>query len=219
MKKWVISIVSILSICLVFSSTVSEYDAQAVGPTVKIKKYKNNRYYQYAVISGAKYKRANAKMLEHTKKIYKVNAKLQTKLKKDLKSGRAMKGMQYWSKISCKKKYSSSSKISILCVNDTYDGGVHGMQTVKSFNLYKGKVIGLKPAFSSEKNYVDGKSYAKNYMLNHPNDYPFADHQTTIAGHSFFWTSKGLKVVFDPYEVNSYAAGIQYVSVPSKYLK
>lgn len=56
-------------------------------------------------------------------------------------------------------------------------------------------------------------------MLNHPNDYPFADRRTTIAGHSFIWTKKGLQVLFDPYEVDSYAGGIKHVFVPEKYLK
>ncbi|WP_146549735.1 RsiV family protein [Rummeliibacillus suwonensis] len=218
MEKRFISMMGMLMICLLVITTFSN-NVSATGPTVKIKHYKNNKNFQYAVISGTKYKNANAKMLKYTKTVYQANAKLQTRLKKDLKAGRAMKGMKYWSTVSCRKRYNTTNKTSILCINDTYDGGAHGMPYVKSFNLYKGKVIRLKSAFKSESNYTAGKKYAKNYMLNHPNNYPFADQQTTIAGHSFIWTKKGLQVVFDPYEVASFAGGIKYVPVPGKYLK
>lgn len=218
MKKSLIAIMNIMIACVLVTTAFAD-NVSAAGPSIKIKHYKNNKNFQYAVISGAKYKSANAKTLKYVKKVYQENAKLQTRLKKDLKSGKAMKGMQYWSTVSCAKKYNTTNKSSILCINDIYQGGAHGMQYVKSFNLYKTKVISLKSAFKSESNYIAGKKYAKNYMLNHPNNYPFADQQTTIAGHSFIWTKNGLRVVFNPYEVDSYAGWIKTVLVPGKYLK
>ncbi len=205
--------------CLFLSIALPEVKAHAAEPKVTIKKYKNDKHYQYAVISGSKYKNANATMLAYAKQVYKENEKLQQQLKSDIKKGYVPQDMTYWADVTCKQKYNKKSKISIFCMKYTYTGGAHGLESSKTFNFLNGKSTSLKSAFKSEKSYIEGKAYAKNYILNHKDKYPFADYTTTIAGHSFYWTPTGLKVIFEPYEVNAYAYSFQYVNVPSKYLK
>ncbi|MGX9133296.1 PdaC/SigV domain-containing protein [Rummeliibacillus sp. JY-2-4R] len=219
MKKYLVLIISVFTMCLFLSTGISEIKAHSSEPKITIKKYKNNKHYQYAAISGLKYKAANARMLAYTKQVYKDNEKLQQQLKTDIEKGYVPTDMEYWSIVSCEKKYNKKSKVSILCVNYTYTGGAHGLEISKTFNFINGKSTSLKSAFKSEKSYAEGKAYAKNYILKHKDKYPFADQTTTIAGHSFYWTTDGLKVIFEPYEVNAYAYGFQYVTVPSKYLK
>lgn len=218
-KRNLAILLGFLTLCLMISVTTPKMEAQAAGPKVTIKKYKDKKEYQYAVISGAKYKKANAQMLAYTKHVYRVNEKLQKKNKEDLKKGSIPNGMPYFSVITCSKKFSQSSKVSIFCEKYTYTGGAHGMPYSKTFNFLNGKSMSLKGAFQSAKSYEDGKAYAKRYILSHPEKYPFADSHTSIAGHSFFWTTKGLKVIFEPYEVSSFADGFKYVSISSKYLK
>lgn len=219
MKKYLVFVISVLTMCLFVSTVIPDVKASAAEPKVTIKKYKNSKYYQYAVISGSKYKNANKKMLDYAKKVYKDNRELQIQLKNDIKKGYVPKNMAYYSRVGCEKRYNKKSKVSVFCVNYTYTGGAHGMEVAKTFNFINGKSTSLKSAFKSTKSYKEGKAYAKNYILNHPSKYPFADYTTTIAGHSYFWTSNGLKVIFGPYEVNAYAYGFQYVTIPSKYLK
>jgi len=45
----------------------------------------------------------------------------------------------------------------------------------------------------------------------------YADNKSTIAGHAFYYTSTSeVKVVFDPYELASFADGMKTVSIKIK---
>lgn len=184
---------------------VQSIGAQAASaPNVSIKDYKGADDIQYAVIAGDKYKAVNAKMKKEAKKAYDYQAAEKTEM--------SLKPIV---------KFKSASKVSILSVmSETADDAAHGNFTAISYNTINGKEVSLKSAFKSEKAYLNAKKYAKAKVLANKKKYPLADKKTTIAGHSFYFTSTGgIKVVFDPYEVAPYADGFVTVSIPKSQLK
>jgi len=184
---------------------VQSIGAQAASaPKVSIKDYKGADDIQYAVIAGDKYKAVNAKMKKEAKKAYDYQATEKTEM--------ALKPIV---------KFKSASKVSILSVmSETADDAAHGNFTAISYNIINGKEVSLKSVFKSEKAYLNAKKYAKAKVLDNKKKYPLADKKTTIAGHSFYFTSTGgIKVVFDPYEVAPYADGFVTVSIPKSQLK
>lgn len=184
---------------------VQSIGAQAASaPNVSIKDYKGADDIQYAIIAGDKYKAVNAKMKKEAKKAYDYQAAEKTEM--------ALKPIV---------KFKSASKVSILSVmSETADDAAHGNFTAISYNTINGKEVSLKSVFKSEKAYLNAKKYAKAKVLDNKKKYPLADKKTTIAGHSFYFTSTGgIKVVFDPYEVAPYADGFVTVSIPKSQLK
>ncbi|WP_139994472.1 RsiV family protein [Kurthia sp. Dielmo] len=184
---------------------VQSIGAQAASaPKVSIKDYKGADDIQYAVIAGDKYKAVNEKMKKEAKKAYDYQAAEKTEM--------ALKPIV---------KFKSASKVSILSVmSETADDAAHGNFTAISYNTINGKEVSLKSVFKSEKAYLNAKKYAKAKVLDNKKKYPLADKKTTIAGHSFYFTSTGgIKVVFDPYEVAPYADGFVTVSIPKSQLK
>ena len=184
---------------------VQSIGAQAASaPKVSIKDYKGAEDIQYAVIAGDKYKAVNAKMKKEAKKAYDYQAAEKTEM--------SLKPIV---------KFKSASKVSILSVmSETADDAAHGNFTAISYNTINGKEVSLKSVFKSEKAYLNAKKYAKAKVLDNKKKYPLADKKTTIAGHSFYFTSTGgIKVVFDPYEVAPYGDGFVTVSIPKSQLK
>lgn len=184
---------------------VQSIGAQAASaPKVSIKDYKGADDIQYAVIAGDKYKAVNTKMKKEAKKAYDYQAAEKTEM--------ALKPIV---------KFKSASKVSILSVmSETADDAAHGNFTAISYNTINGKEVSLKSVFKSEKAYLNAKKYAKAKVLDNKKKYPLADKKTTIAGHSFYFTSTGgIKVVFDPYDVAPYADGFVTVSIPKSQLK
>lgn len=214
MKKIVVAVLAFILLC-----SVSLHEAEAKTPTTVVKKYKNNGNFTYVQIKGTKYKKVNAKMLAYTKAEYNYQKKLKKLAAQHVKEGYVQPGMQYSSVIGCKPKFKTAKKISVLCETYTYSGGAHGDFKYKSFNVLNGKEVNLKGAFSSAKNYTTGLRVAKKYILNRPSKYPFGSSSTKMTGKSFYWTSKGLNLVFEPYEIDSFAGGMKTVPVAKKYLK
>lgn len=208
MRKVLIFLISFAFLSIASLGITVNDSAQAASPKVSIKNYKKDKNFNYPVINGKKYAQANKKMLNFTKQVYAADLKAQKNYKKDVKKGYTISVVSYYENISCKKVYQTSKKLSIVCIVYSYSGGAHGYSYAKIFNFLNGKQITLKKAFKSEKNYVAGKRYAKQYILNKPNTYIFADNKTTIASHPFYWTSKGLHVIFGEYEITSYSEGL-----------
>lgn len=216
MKKLLISLV-VIFICSTFFNEV-----EAKTPTTAIKKYKNNENFTYVVIKGEKYKKVNSKMLKFTKYEYNRQKYLKNQLEKDKKERNVMPGMTYYSNISCKPKFKSSKKVSVLCKTFTYAGGGHGELEYNTFNTINGKEVNLKGAFKSATNYSEGINYAKKYVLKHTSKY-YVDNVDGIfknmKKHPFYWTKNGLNLTFNPYVLDSGAAGMKTVPVTKKYLK
>lgn len=201
-KKWSL----IAALCFAGALSFNSVQAEAAAPKVTYKTYKDPMI-RYAVISGSKYKAVNAKMYKEAKQTYAYHKKLQ-KQSKDYAAGQ-----------SCETVYRTTKKVSILCDYYENTGGAHPNHGFGAYSTYNGKLITLKKAFKSDADYKAGKKYAKNYILSRPNKYMLADHTTTIAGHTYYWSKKGIEVVFSPYEVAPYAAGMVTVPIPQKYLK
>ncbi|WP_102692988.1 hypothetical protein [Rummeliibacillus pycnus] len=181
--------------------------ASPTPPKITIKTYKNNKNFQYAVISGKDYDAANYQMLKYVASIYEADQKLKNE------------NPQYSSYSISKVMYNQDDKISISYINAFYKDGVQDDVTMTVFNFYKGKNITLKKAFKDTKSYNEANKYVKNYIENHPYLYPLADQNTKMYNHQFYWTPKGMNIVFDPNELDSIAAGFKYVPVPKKFLK
>ncbi len=179
----------------------------SINPKITIKNYKNNKNFQYAVISGKKYDAANNQMLKYIASIYEADQKFKKENSK------------YASYSISKVKFNQDNKISISYINAFYLGGAHDDVIMTVFNFYKGKNITLQKAFKNSKAYFEANKYVKNYVLNHPHQYPLATQYTNIYNHQFYWTLKGINVVFDPYELDSFASGFKYVPVLQRYLK
>lgn len=200
---------------------VQSIGAQAASaPKVSIKDYKGADDIQYAVIAGDKYKAVNAKMKKEAKKAYDYQAAEDEKAMQQQVEG-MYDGYKGEIKLKPIVKFKSASKVSILSVTSLNEGGAaHGNIYTKSYNTINGKEVSLKSVFKSEKAYLNAKKYAKAKVLDNKKKYPLADKKTTIAGHSFYFTSTGgIKVVFDPYEVAPYADGLVTVSIPKSQLK
>ncbi|MGG0658369.1 hypothetical protein [Rummeliibacillus pycnus] len=189
------------------SSPVFASESTSTNPKITIKKYKNNKNFQYAEINGKKYDAANYQMLKYVASIYEANQKLK---KENLSSA---------SYSISKVIYNQDHKISISYINAFYQGGAHEDITMTVFNFYKGGNITLQKAFKNSQAYAEANKYVKTYLLNHPYKYPLADKNSKMYYHQFFWTEKGINIVFDPYELDSFAAGFKFTPVPQRYLK
>lgn len=207
-----------MTIILLFSfSGIQSIASASTSPKITIKNYKNNKNFQYAVISGNKYKSANKKMLNYVKSIYKQNATWTKEYNRLVSQGDMVS--KYFSYTYCKVKYNKNNKISITCENDYLYGTMHYEYQLKTFNFYKGKSISLKGAFKNKKAYVAANNYVKSYIMNHKNKYPLANEDTEMYNHEFYWYKDYLRVAYNPYELDAWAQGIKTVPVPHKYLK
>jgi hypothetical protein len=107
----------------------------------------------------------------------------------------------------------------------TYTGGAHGMQytTTMTFNKL-GKMLKITDLFS---NPDAGLKLVSDYVKAELMKGEFADAGAIDAGasptadnyQSFIITNQGLTVIFDPYQVAPYAAGIPRVDVPLSVFK
>ncbi|WP_010304755.1 PdaC/SigV domain-containing protein [Kurthia senegalensis] len=210
------------AICCAAALTIGTQTTSAAttstAPKITYKTYKTKDI-QYAVIHNTAYQKVNAKMYQDAKVNYAYRQKLLKQYAADVKRGTASKNQSYVFAQNCSTAYKTKKKVSIACEVYEYTGGAHGYSTSVSYNTLNGKQLSLKNAFKSEAAYKAGKAYAKNYILSRPTHYPFADNKSTIAGHQYVWTKKGLNVQFDQYDLASYAEGKKLVPIPQKYVK
>lgn len=116
--------------------------------------------------------------------------------------------------------------ISIGFYFSTYEGGAHPNHYSSSFNfdLKTGKQIKLKDLFKPGANYLKTIS---GFCINNLKEASVSDDDWIETGagpdlknyQSWNITKKGILVVFDPYQVASYAAGPQEVLIPFDELK
>lgn len=120
-------------------------------------------------------------------------------------------------------KFNQNGKLSIILYDATYSGGAHGLEGVKTynFNVHTGEVYTLKDIISNEAKFKSLTEYAKKYMQEHQEIFfdeeiigDFEVNEQT----QFYFTESGIDLIFQQYEVASYAAGHPTISIPSSEL-
>ncbi|MCY8520835.1 DUF3298 and DUF4163 domain-containing protein [Bacillus atrophaeus] len=116
-------------------------------------------------------------------------------------------------------KYNNAGKLSIQTENYIYSGGAHGLTAVQSFNydLQAGKRVTLNGVLNSKAKMDKTKDYLYHYIKNHDTLFdPNVKKKDIILTKDtpFYFTTEGIAIVFQQYELGPYAAGIRDVRVP-----
>ncbi|MCJ2148815.1 MULTISPECIES: DUF3298 and DUF4163 domain-containing protein [Bacillus] len=124
---------------------------------------------------------------------------------------------------SYKVKYNEEGKLSFLIYDYQFSGGAHGMYTVTSYNFDfdKHKQVVLTDVLNNQAKIEKAKNYIFSYINEHPEQFYSdlkksdirLDEQT-----AFYYTSSGISIVFQQYDIAPYAAGNQEIKLPSTLL-
>ena len=122
--------------------------------------------------------------------------------------------MHWYSSSECRILCSSEKFVSFKITTETYTGGAHGSTTTKVGTVKNGKVLKLsdlpkniKPAWEDA---VAGHFKAKNfaeYMKTKPAFEPYMTE-------NFYLDKTGIHFIYNPYELDCYAAGTIDIFVP-----
>lgn len=203
---------------------------QSPGVTVSKYKYKNKSNIIYPQVKGPKKSvsdKVNKTLLEHTKKSYSAYVQLENDEKQDKKQSwcKEFPSMcNYEYSLSYSVKYNKSNKLSIVLDDYQYTGGVHGNNTLTSYNfdLKTGKQIKLNDILNTSKKRKNVQKYVYDYIKKHPrNFYEDVKQSDVIINNntSFYYTDNGIAIQFQIYEVAPYSSGNPVVKVPSSVYK
>ena len=233
--KWSKLIICWLMMFALFVSfSLPSNDAYAASSTkakVITKTYKSKQFLKYPQVSRLKstsaQKKINSVLVKHIQGSY----KSYNQLKKDMEE---LQGdplckeypyaCQYDYTTSYKVKYNKNGKVSILIFDWMYAGGAHGSGSVTSynFNLKTGKHYTLSDTLTSKAKYTKVTKYVKSYMSKHPDIFfesYLLDDFKVDKNTQFYYTDKGIALIFQEYEVAPYAVGNPVIHVPSTVYK
>lgn len=216
MKKVIIFLLSLIVMNLSFSMS----DTQA-KTKFTLHTYNHNKHVQYYSISGEKYKAVNSKMKSKAKYIN----------KRDIENRETAAYSPYnesfYDTLKPSVKYHSSKRISILAREHWYAGGEMDY-IYHSYNLVNGKQITLKSTFKSKTAYKKANKQVSNYLrkklnyganINENDRVTYSGKLVLDEADAFYWTKKGLYVVYDTGTIAPVAAQQQIVHVSNKYAK
>lgn len=193
---------------------------------VKVTKhhYKAIKDLAYAQVSGMKNKKVedkiNQTLFNDAKASYNTYLKIKADAKEDKKSGACQKLMcDYEYFTAYKVNYNDGSKLSILSKNYAYTGGAHGIGYAESFNfnINNGKQIKISNVLTSKSKMNSVQKYAYTYMKNREPFKYFVTKSSDVKinkDSQFYYNRNGITLVFQEYEVASYADGNPTVTVP-----
>lgn len=116
--------------------------------------------------------------------------------------------------------YNSKGYITIGFHDDTYAGGAHGYRsyTAVSYNLATAKQVTLGDFIKTQNQRAKFDRYVKSKMVaaNATEDGTFwVEEYTTIDFNTpFYLTDEGVVLVYNPYDMGSYASGMREIYVP-----
>ena len=210
------------------SNQYLRYTAPSTKAKVTKKTYNSKSFLPYPQISGLKsttaQKKINTVLSKHIQGSYKgylaLNKGIQ-ECKKDSMYQEYPYMCNYTYQTSYNVKYNSNEKLSILIFDYMYTGGAHGLGqvTAYNFNLNTGNEYTISHILTTYAKYTQVTKYAKNYMIKHA-DIFFADDITlddfkVNKNSQFYFTSNGIYLIFQEYEVAPYAAGNPIIKIPS----
>lgn len=193
---------------------------------VKVTKhhYKGIKDLAYAQVSGMKNKKVedkiNQTLSNEAKASYKTYLKIKEDAKKDKKNGNCQELMCNYEYITnYKVKYNDGSKLSILTNNYAYTGGAHGIGYAESFNftISNGKQMKISDVLTSKSKMNSVQKFAYKYMKNREPFKHFVTKSSDVKINKdtqFYYNRDGITLVFQEYEVASYADGNPTVLVP-----
>ncbi|WP_171038100.1 DUF3298 and DUF4163 domain-containing protein [Aquibacillus sediminis] len=213
-KQWVIGIVIILVISTIM--TPIQAKEQATNSfQVEAKYYKDIQELKYPQVSGMEddsiQKNINKTLEDYIKDSYE---SYQETIEKAEEQGFPF---DYQSEFEV--KYQKDEKLSILTSDYMFSGGAHGSTEVKSFNfdLTEAKQVFLTDILTTDDQIEQAKEYLWNYMKDRPNIFfPDVKKEDITLGKdtSFYFTDRGIAIVFQAYEVAPGVAGNQEIEIP-----
>ena len=192
--------------------------------------YKNLSDITYPQISGLKktaQDKINKVLKAHAKKSYASYLETQQREKEAQKDVKQCKefpySCQYEYTLTYQVKYNQDGKLSILVYDYTYEGGAHGLAAVTSYNftISSGSQVKINNILTSSNKYQKVQKYAYTYMKKHPEIF-YVTKQSEVPVHKnsqFYYTSDGIYLIFQSYEVGPYSSGHPTVKVPSSVYK
>lgn len=226
--KWLKVFLSIIIIYSWFAFSFS-FEANATSSwraIIASKSYKGYNFLIYPQVSGLKsltvQKKINTVLAQHIRKSYigYVNLKKQMEeYKKEANCKENPTSCQYSYATRYQVKYNQNGKLSLLLYDEFYSGGAHGLSYVATynFNLKTGKLYTISDILTSKTKFKKVTSFAKNYMVHHPEIF-FSDASKTFKvapSTQFYFTAKGINLIFQKYEVAPYAAGHPIIKIPT----
>lgn len=127
---------------------------------------------------------------------------------------------QYAYSLSFEVKYNSNGKLCILYYDYQYTGGAHGngIATLYNFDTKTGKQYRLDDILTNPALYSAVEEYAFNYLSTHEPFSMFVKNRndfTVDQNTQFSYADDGIHLIFQEYEVASYAEGHPEILIPS----
>lgn len=106
----------------------------------------------------------------------------------------------------------------LLCftlINDAYSGGVHGFTIIDTlnFDVNTGDLYNLKDLFKSNSNYIKVLSDIVSKQIKDRNIYTLEEFKGIKSNQEFYIADKALVLVFQLYELTSYAFGFPHFPI------
>lgn len=223
MKKGLTISLLIFSLIVSLFAPVGSADAKQVKKakvsTHYYKKKKTFKYAQVKNLSKAHMKTINRDLKEDIAFSYSTYLFLKDEAKKE-GYGKVTYERTY------ETKFNNGKKLSILNYDYMYNGGAHGDTMVTSMNYVltkkKTKQLYFTDVVKTKKKRTKVRDYIYNYTKKHKSKFYANLKKSDIQiGYDtqYYFTKKGIAVVFQPYEISPYYVGIPMIQVPSKVYK
>ena len=223
MKKGLTISLLIFSLIVSLFAPVGSADAKQVKKakvsTHYYKKKKTFKYAQVKNLSKAHMKTINRDLKDDIAFSYSTYLFLKDEAKKE-----GIGKITY--ERSFKTKFNNGKKLSILNYDYMNDGSMHGDTMVTSMNYLlkkkKTKQLYFTDVVKTKKKRTKVRDYIYNYTKKHKSKFYANLKKSDIQiGYDtqYYFTKKGIAVVFQPYEISPYYVGIPMIQVPAKVYK
>ena len=125
--------------------------------------------------------------------------------------------LNWESKCQCKIVYSNEKIASFKIISWSYTGGAHGMTVTKVGTVQNGKILKLAD-LPSDVETLWQLAITKHFKAKSYDEY--AKKQTVFKPYiteNFYLDDKGIHFIYDPYEIDCFAAGTIDIFVPYKF--
>ncbi|WML46795.1 DUF3298 and DUF4163 domain-containing protein [Neobacillus sp. PS3-34] len=218
--------------------TPSKEKLQALGVTVLKIKYQGVLDYPQVtnLLSKAAQDKINVTLKKHINDSYTALLRLEAQEKEDRQKYLDEHGYpvpkdedymySYEYDVTYQVKYNENNQLSLLVYDYIYTGGAHGMEIVTSynFNVLTGQQLKLGDIAQSTTGFNKIKKYAIADLMNRAKrgEGIFTGDLNKMEinnNRPFYFTSNGIAIIFQEYEVAPYAAGMPEVKIPYKVFK
>ncbi|MFS0653900.1 DUF3298 domain-containing protein [Bacillus sp. 179-C3.3 HS] len=222
MKKGITIGLLVFSLIASLFAPVGSVDAKAKKAKVSTHYYKKKKTFKYAQVknlSKSQTKTINRDLKEDVAFSYSIYEYLRDEAKKN-RTGKVTYERSF------KTKFNDGKKLSILNYDFINDGGNHGDTIVSSMNYVltkkKAKYVYFTDVVKTKKKRTKVRDYIYKYTKKHKSKFYSNLKKSDIEindNTQFYFTKKGLAVVFQPYEIAPYSQGIPVIQVPAKVYK